>query len=112
MNGQSKAKSIASTVAALLLWLLTVGLGLEGINVIKNIFSLIAVSLGGGGRAIEAISLWLVVLLAIFLVVLVIGTAEYHWKRIGRRESWRLFGWTIAGEVSIFILYYLLYYLL
>jgi hypothetical protein len=49
----------------------------------------------------------LVLLLAILFLVVVIATTEYHRKRIGQRESWRLFGWTIASEVSIFILYYL-----
>jgi membrane protease YdiL (CAAX protease family) len=107
METQSKAKKIASAVLAGFLWLLTFGLGLEAINVLKNFFTLIFVGLGGREKTATAIATWLVLLLAILFLVFVIATTEYHRKRIGQRESWRLFGWTIASEVSIFILYYL-----
>ena len=108
MEAQPKTKQIISIVIAIFLWLLTFGLGLEGINVFGKLVGLIVVSFGGDVRTVSAISPWLTFLLGIIFLLFIIATTEYHMKRIGRRESWRLFGWSIAVEVSIIILYYLL----
>ena len=108
MEAQSKAKQILSIVIAIFLWLLTFGLGLEGINVFGKLVGLIVVSFGGDVGTVSAISPWLTFILGILFLLFIIATTEYHLKRIGRRESWRLFGWSIAVEVSIIILYYLL----
>jgi len=62
----------------------------------------------GSLRTVEMLSLILVFLMGLALLLFVIGTAEYHRKRVGRPESWRLFGWTIAAELSILVLYYIL----
>jgi hypothetical protein len=50
----------------------------------------------------------LILFLAIGFLIFLIASTEYHRKRIGRPESWRLFGWTIAVELAIVILYYIL----
>lgn len=108
MEAQPKTKQILSIVIAIFLWLLTIVLGLEGINVFGKLVGLIVVSFGGDLRTVSAISPWLTFLLGIIFLVFFIVTTEYHRKRVGRPESWRLFGWSIAVEVSIIILYYLL----
>jgi len=108
MNEQSKTRQIASWVMAAVLWLITAVLGLEGIYLAKEIFYLIYVSLGGSVVRAERFVPVLVFFLALLYLFFIIGTTEYHRKRLGRRESWRLFGWTIAVEVSLVILYYIL----
>jgi len=108
MNEQPKARQIASSVMAVVLWLVTAVLGLEGIYLVKEIFYLIYVSLGGSVERAETFVPVLVFFLALAYLVFIIGTTEYHLKRVGRPESWRLFGWTIAVELSLVILYYLL----
>jgi hypothetical protein len=108
MNEQPKARQITSSVLALVLWLITAGLGLEGIYIVKEIFYLIYVSLGGSVERAETFVPVLVFFLALVYLVFIVGTTEYHRKRVGRPESWRLFGWTLAVELSLVILYYLL----
>ena len=108
MNEQPKARPIASSVIAVVLWLVTVVLGLEGIYLAKEIFYLIYVSLGGSVGRAETFVPVLVFFLSLGSLIFIIGTTEYHWKRVGRPESWRLFGWTLAAELSLVILYYVL----
>ena len=108
MDLQPKTRQIASGVLAMVLWLVTAGLGLQAIYLVKEIFYLIYVSLGGSIAQAERFVPVLVFFLALVFLVFIIGTTEYHLKRVGRPESWRLFGWTIAAELSLLILYYLL----
>ena len=42
--------------------------------------------------------------MGVVCVGIIIGGGEYHLKNFGQPKSWRLFGWTIAVEVSIFAL--------
>jgi hypothetical protein len=49
-----------------------------------------------------------VFLLALVMLIFIIWSTEYHLKRVGKPESWRLFGWTIAVELSIILLNYFL----
>ena len=108
MATQWKMGNIAAGVLAFVLWLVTFGLGLEGIYIVHQIFLLIYIYFRGSLRTVEMLSLILVFLMGLALLLFVIGTAEYHRKRVGRPESWRLFGWTIAAELSILVLYYIL----
>jgi hypothetical protein len=108
MDEQSKSRKVAYTVLAVFLWLVTLVLGLETIYVTRDLFSSIFVGLGGSLSTAEHFAPWLILILALIFLVFIITTTEYHLKRIGQPVSWRLFGWTIAVEVSILILYYLL----
>jgi membrane protease YdiL (CAAX protease family) len=93
---------------AVILWLLTLGLGMNGIYQIKEIFYLVFSSLGGNMRNAEQYALILVFLLGASFTVFVIGSAEYHRKYVGTEKSWRLFTWSLAIEASIILLYYIL----
>ncbi len=42
-----------------------------------------------------------VIVLGIAWLALVIFTAEYHWKHVGQRVSWRLFAWVFGVEAAI-----------
>ena len=108
MDEKPGAQQIGYAVLAIVLWLLTLGLGLNCIYLIKEIFYLIFSSLGGSMITAERIALGLVFILGLAFTVFVIGTAEYHRNHVGKRESWRLFAWSLAVEVSITILYYIL----
>lgn len=92
----------------MVLWLVTFGLGLQAIYFLKEIYYLIYVSLGGSVERAERYALGLVFFLGLGFLVFIIASTEYHLKKIGKPESWRLFGWTIAVELSLVVLYYLL----
>jgi hypothetical protein len=104
----SKTRQLGLNALAFVLWLLTAVLGLEAIYIVKEIFYLIYVALGGGVGQAEQFVPVLIFFMALAYLVFIIGTTEYHLKRIGRPESWRLFGWSLAVEVSLLILYYIL----
>jgi len=104
----SKTRQIGLNALAFVLWLLTVVLGLEGIYIVKELFYLIYVSLGGSVARAETFVPVLVFFLALGCLAFIIWTTEYHLKKVGRPESWRLFGWSLAVEVSLLILYYIL----
>ena len=107
MDVQPKT-SLSSSALAIVLWIISAVLGLQSIYYIKELFYLIYVSLGGGIPQAERFVPGLVFILALLFLIFIIATTEYHIKNVGRPESWRLFGWTIAVELSILLLYYLL----
>jgi hypothetical protein len=108
MIEQPNTRKFGNSILAILLWLVTFGLGLEGIYIIKELYYLISVQLGGSIAQAENFVPVLVFLLAIGFLIFIIASTEYHIKRVGQPESWRLFGWTLAVEVSLLILYYIL----
>jgi hypothetical protein len=108
VDQEAKKPQIAFTLLAIVLWFITFGLGLNTIYVLKEIYYLIYVSLGGSVERAETFVPLLVFILGLGFLVFIIGTTEYHLKRVGRPESWRLFGRTIAVELSLLILYYIL----
>jgi len=108
MNEQSKPRQFLFSLLATVLWLVIFVLGLECIYVLREIFYLIFISMGGSIVKAESYALALVFVLALAFLVFIIGTAEYHRKRVGTRESWRLFAWSIAAELGIIAIYYLI----
>jgi hypothetical protein len=108
MEAQPRTQQIVSTAVAVLLWLISFGLGLNAMYLLLQIFYLVFGALGGGlGRA-ERFAPGLVFLLGLAFLIFIIATSEYHRKHVGTRGSWRLFAWTIGVEIGITILYYLL----
>ncbi len=93
---------------AIVLWLVQFGLGLQAIYDLIQIISLIRVALGGSLAAVEASTPVMVFFLALLMLIYIIWSTEYHIKQVGKPESWRLFGWTIAVELSIILLNYVL----
>jgi len=108
MNEHPQTRPIGSTILAIVLWLVSFGLALQSIYIIKEIVYLITVRLGGSVRQAENFLPTLIFILALLVMAFIIGSTEYHMKRVGKPESWRLFGWTIAVELSLLILYYIL----
>ena len=108
MEERPKAQQIGSTILAISLWLVTFVLGLNAVYLLLQIFYLVFSALGGSLLQAEGFAPGLVFLLILAYLIFIIAISEYHRKRVGTRESWRLFAWTIAVEISIIILYYLL----
>ena len=108
MDAQPKPRQVAPGLLAIVLWLVSFVLGLQAIYSLMQIISLIRVALGGNLATIQASTPIVVFLLALIMLIYVIWSTEYHIKRVGKPESWRLFGWTIAVELSIILLNYFL----
>lgn len=108
METQSRGRQIAFALLALILWLISAGLGLEVIYVVKELFYLLFIRLGGLIQTAEQLVLMLIYLMALLYLVFIIGTTEYHRTKWGRYESWRLFGWTLSVELSLLLLYKIL----
>ena len=108
MDEKMSPQQMMVAVLAVILWLLTLGLGMNGIYQVKEIFYLVFSSLGGNMRNAEQYALILVFPLGASFTAFVIGSAEYHRKYVGTDKSWRLFTWSLAIEASIILLYYIL----
>lgn len=108
METQSRARQIAFAFLASILWLICAGLGLEVIYVVKELFYLLFIRLGGVIQTAEQLALLLVYLMAVLYLVFIIGTTEYHRLKWGRYESWRLFGLSLSVELSLLLLYKIL----
>lgn len=108
-----RPRSVLLAVLAFLLWIVTAAVGLWEIIIVRDMVLRVFARFWGnrehfGTDYWVAVQLgqWTVVLLALVWIVLVIGSGEYHYRRLGQRSSWRLFGWTIAGELAILVLAY------
>lgn len=108
MDAEPKPRQLVPSLLAIVLWLVSFVLGLQTIYSLMQIISLIRVSLGASLEDVQLAMPVLIFVLALALLIFIIWSTEYHLKRVGKLESWRLFGWTIAVELSIIILYSLL----
>ena len=108
MNAETKPGKFLPGLLAIVLWLLVFGLGLQAIYDLMQILSLVRVALGGNLADVQASTPVVVFFLALLMLIYTIWSTEYHIKRVGTPESWRLFGWTIAVELSIILLNYIL----
>jgi len=91
---------------ALVLWVVTCALGMFEIYLLQDTAVEIYRRLGGVywvGWNVRNVA---VLILTLLYIVFAIGTGEYHYRRVGQRASWRLFGWTISAELAILILCY------
>ncbi len=102
---------IPAAVVALALWVGTALVGLWEIVIVRDMLFRIYAFLrpASGPYSTDywvALSLgnWLVLFLSVLWLGFAIGTGEYHYKRVGQRASWRLFGWTVGIEVLILLL--------
>jgi len=102
---------ILSCILAFILWLGTAVVGLYTMVVIREfIIRIYAYVWSGAARHGQAywqalaIGNWAIYALSLVWIALVVGGGEYHYKHMGQRKSWKLFGWTIAVEACILIL--------
>ena len=101
-------KIIVQRVFALVLWLITVGLGMVDIYFARQIFFSIYGRFSTEGRPAIMWGNIIVVIGAIIFVGFVVMTSEYHIKNVGKHEAWDLFTRTLAVELAIpFIAYFM-----
>ena len=105
----SEKWQVAAGIAALVLWIATVILGLQSLYALVQLFPLILGLLGSSLKLAEQATPGLAGVLGLVILLVVIGTGEYHRTRVGRFESWRLFGVTLGVELAIVILHYFLF---
>lgn len=99
---------ILSRALALLLWLGTAIMGLQVIVVLRNFFIWVLLQVMSDLWSAIGMGNWAIVPLGIAWIALVVGGGEFHYSQVGQRSSWRLFAWTIAVELLIVSLPYLL----
>ena len=95
---------ISLKILAFLLWLITT------IFSIASIYFLYQISLSifahfSSDVAVGTLIGYVVAILAAFTALItIIVLGEYHRKHFGKRESWTIFAWTVAIELLILIL--------
>lgn len=95
---------LLASVLTLLLWLGTAVIGLQNILVLRDLFMWVVMVQGSTPQAALRMSPLAVLPAAILWVIVVIGGAEYHRRRIGQRESWRLLALTIVIQLLLLLL--------
>lgn len=94
-------KRFPTVALAFLLWLVSIIIAFLQIVIVQQLLLRIYALLGGDywwGVVLRDAS---VIVLGIAWLGLAIFTAEYHWKHIGQRASWRLFVWVLGVEAAI-----------
>lgn len=94
-------KRLPVVALAFILWLVSVVVALWQIVIVQRLLLRIYGRLGGGYWSGVVLRDASVIVLGILWLALVIFTAEYHWKRVGQRTSWRLFAWVFGVEAAI-----------
>jgi hypothetical protein len=101
------SRLILSGVLAFILWVGTAIVGLQVMVVVRNVFCWVLLQVLSDLWSAIGLSNWALIPLGILWVALVVGGGEYHYKRVGQRSSWKLFGWTVALELLILIASYI-----
>ena len=97
-------KQISAGVLALILWIATAVVGLVEIVVVRDMVLRLYGRFGSSYWSGVMLGNVTVLVLALAWLALVVGTGEYHRGHVGERNSWKVFGWTIAVEVAILVL--------
>ena len=105
MKESAPKKSILSAILAIILWLLSFGLGLGDIYASRELVSLFVLSQTNHLAEATNAGLTSTWVLGLAYLVLIIITTEYHFKHYGTPKSWKLFAWTFAVEILIYIIY-------
>lgn len=113
MAGDKKTsrKKVGVGMIAFMLWVTMAIIGLIEINIIIEMALRVYARLWGD-YGVYGSDYWggvmlrnaLLILLSLSWIAIFIGGGEYHAKRVGQPKSWKLFGRTIAVELSILAL--------
>jgi predicted anti-sigma-YlaC factor YlaD len=97
---------LLTRILALCLWLGTAIVGLEVIVTALDVLTWLLYL--GVSPKVTAVGVWMTVPLSILWIAVVVGGGEYHYRNVGQRSSWRLFGLTIGFELLILAMPFLL----
>ncbi len=101
-----RSRFIIMAMLAFMLWLGTLVIGLLNILVIRDLVLTACVSAGYKPAETGVAAILAVLVSAVIYIIVIIGGAEYHYKRIGHPSSWKLFSWTIVMQLFIMVLPY------
>jgi len=104
-----RPRFIVCVILAVLLWMGTAALGFLNILIIRDIVLILSVSIGRTTAEAGTAAILAVILAGIAFIVMVIGGAEYHYRRIGHPDSWKVFLWTIILQLLVIITPYFLW---
>lgn len=100
--------SVLPRVLALILWVITLILGLYDIYFSREIFYSLYARFSTTPQPAVLMGNALIVVLAILYIGFVILTGEYHLKHVGKPESWKLFYQTFIVQLFIpFLAYFM-----
>lgn len=108
---ESRFHQLRSSLYSLLafsIWLGTAVVGLQVIAIVREALSWLVFLVSGKQRLAFALGNWALIPLGLIWIAVVIGGAEYQYRRGVQRISWKLFAWIIAVEFSILVLALLL----
>ncbi len=88
---------------AFIIWLGTAVVGLQVIAIVREALSWLVFLVSGKLQLAFALGNWALIPLGLVWIAVVIGGAEYQYRRGGQRISWKLFAWIIAVELFILI---------
>jgi hypothetical protein len=93
---------------ASVIWLGTAIVGLQAMAILREALSWFVFQASNNPKLAFALGNWALIPLGLVWIAVVIGGAEYQYRRGAQRISWTLFAWVIAVELSILILALLL----
>jgi hypothetical protein len=105
-GGLLRLKGWVSGVVVFILWAATAVLGFVEILFLRTIALSIYAHFGNRVNIGILIGDVVAIIAALLWIALAIGGAEYHYKKVGQPGSWTLIGWTVAIELLILILYF------
>ena len=101
-----RSRFIIMALLSFMLWLGTLVIGLLNLLVIRDLVLAVCTAAGIGIAATGVAAILAVFVSAVIYIIVIIGGAEYHYKRIGHPSSWKLFSWTIVMQLFIMVLPY------
>ena len=109
-NPKYEVKEVLIAGSALVLWLITVALGIWEVYVLRQLYYLLyarfARQFGGGDyESADVVGYCLLPILAFGFIAFAIATGEWHRLNLGRPRSWKVFAVTIAIQLSILLVY-------
>jgi hypothetical protein len=103
----AKYKNILNAVLAIVLWLVSLVLGLLDIDfsrrIIESIFARFWANQYWTAVLVENIA---TLIFALGFIVFIVLTGEYHRKHVGQPGSWKLFGVSLGVEILIPVIAY------
>jgi hypothetical protein len=103
-----RPRFVISIILAFLLWLGSLVIGLLNLLVIRDLVIAAVIRAGGSPESASVLTILAVFVSAIILIGVIIGSAEFHYRHVGHPSSWKLFIWTMAIQLLILVLPYLL----
>jgi hypothetical protein len=94
---------------ALVLWVATLLLGMQALYAALQLYYLFIGAFGFPLDQAQRSAPLLVCGLGLVLMMVVLGSAEYHRTRVGQPKSSRLFAWVLGVELAVVLLYYFLF---